>query len=55
MSETSAAGAMRLPTLYASTDFWRLWYAGLVVFVVRWLETLAVAVLAYGATGSPFS
>ena len=54
MSEISAPGAVGLPTLYANTDFWRLWYAGLVVFVVRWLETLAVAVFAYGATGSPF-
>ena len=54
MSEISAPGAVELPTLYANTDFWRLWYAGLVVFVVRWLETLAVAVFVYGATGSPF-
>jgi MFS family permease len=54
MSEISAPRAVRLPTLYANADFWRLWYAGLVVFVVRWLETLAVAVFAYSATGSPF-
>jgi MFS family permease len=40
--------------LFANGDFWRLWYAGLVVFVVRWLETLAVAVFVYRATGSPF-
>src|SRR5580692_4953484 len=40
--------------LFANADFWRLWYAGLIVFVVRWLETLAVAVFVYRATGSPF-
>ena len=35
-------------------DFWRLWLVGLVVFAVRWLEMLAVAVFAYQRTGSPF-
>ena len=35
-------------------DFWRLWLVGLVVFGVRWLEMLAVAVFAYQHTGSPF-
>ena len=35
-------------------DFWRLWLVGLVVFAVRWLEMLAVAVFAYQHTGSPF-
>jgi MFS family permease len=35
-------------------DFWRLWVVGLVVFAVRWLEMLAVAVFAYQHTGSPF-
>jgi MFS family permease len=34
-------------------DFRRLWLVGLVVFSVRWLETLAVAVFAYQRTGSP--
>jgi MFS family permease len=44
----------RMSLLFANADFWRLWYAGLIVFVVRWLETLAVAVFVYRATGSPF-
>jgi MFS family permease len=35
-------------------DFWRLWLVGLVVFAVRWLEMLAVAVFAYQHTHSPF-
>jgi MFS family permease len=35
-------------------DFWRLWLVGLVVFAVRWLEMLAVAVFVYQHTGSPF-
>jgi MFS family permease len=35
-------------------DFWRLWFVGLVVFVVRWLETIAVGILVYQRTGSAF-
>ena len=35
-------------------DFRRLWLVGVVVFAVRWLEMLAVAVFAYQHTGSPF-
>jgi MFS family permease len=40
--------------LAAEPDFRRLWFVGLVVFSVRWLEMLAVAVFAYQHTGSPF-
>jgi MFS family permease len=40
--------------LIGEPDFWRLWLVGLVVFGVRWLEMLAVAVFAYQRTGSPF-
>jgi MFS family permease len=40
--------------LLAEPDFRRLWLVGLVVFSVRWLEMLAVAVFAYQRTGSPF-
>ena len=35
-------------------DFWRLWSVGLVVFTVRWLETVAVGVVVYQRTGSAF-
>jgi MFS family permease len=38
----------------AGADFWRLWYAGLTVFMVRWMETLVMAVFVYQRTGSPF-
>lgn len=41
-------------TLFRDRDFLRLWIAGLCTFVVRWLETLAVGVFAYNATGSAF-
>src|SRR5215469_7954093 len=34
------------------TDFWRLWYAGLVISTVRWLETLVVGVVVYQQTDS---
>ena len=56
MSEISTAhpAPARMSLLFANGDFWRLWYAGLIVFVVRWLETLAVAVFVYRATSSPF-
>src|SRR5262244_4128238 len=40
--------------LFGEPDFRRLWLIGLVVFAVRWLEMLAVAVFAYQRTGSPF-
>ncbi len=40
--------------LIDAPDFWRLWLVGLVVFGVRWLEMLAVAVFAYQHTHSPF-
>jgi MFS family permease len=39
--------------LLGERDFRRLWLVGLVVFSVRWLEMLAVAVFAYQRTGSP--
>lgn len=40
--------------LFRDADFRRLWTAGLCIFVVRWLETLAIGVFAYNATGSAF-
>lgn len=40
--------------LFRERDFRNLWVVGLAVFVVRWLETLAVGVFAYAATGSAF-
>ncbi|MBR0680356.1 MFS transporter [Roseomonas eburnea] len=40
--------------LFRDRDFRNLWTVGLAVFVVRWLETLAVGVFAYAATGSAF-
>ncbi len=47
----SAAGQ---PRLLALPDFRRLWTVGLVIFLVRWLETLAVALFTWQATGSAF-
>jgi MFS family permease len=41
--------------LIDSADFWRLWFVGLVVFVVRWVETVAVGVFVYQDTGSAFT
>lgn len=38
----------------ALPDFRRLWIVGLMLFVVRWLEMLAVGVFAYQATESAF-
>jgi MFS family permease len=35
-------------------DFWRLWSVGLVVFTVRWLETVAVGVFVYQFSHSAF-
>ena len=55
MQETSVARPAKRPAwLIDSADFWRLWFVGLVVFVVRWVETVAVGVFVYQQTGSPF-
>ena len=35
-------------------DYWRLWYVGMVVSTVRWLETVAMGVVVYQQTGSAF-
>ena len=40
--------------IFASGDFLRLWLLGLILFVVRWLEMLAMGVFVYQKTGSPF-
>jgi|OM-RGC.v1.003084559 MFS family permease len=40
--------------LLAIPDFRNLWVVGLMVFVVRWLEMLAVGIFTYQATGSAF-
>jgi MFS family permease len=52
--EAGRKGARRRGLLSAPADFWRLWFVGLVLFGVRWLETLAVAVFVYERTGSAF-
>ncbi|HJS84568.1 MAG TPA: MFS transporter [Acetobacteraceae bacterium] len=55
MSTSFAARLARGPAwAFAGADFWRLWYAGLTVFMVRWMETLAMAVFVYQRTGSAF-
>src|ERR1700745_2621695 len=51
---TTARPASRPAWLIDSADFWRLWFVGLVVFSVRWVETVAVGVFVYQHTGSPF-
>ena len=56
MNGTTAARPVRRPAwLIDSADFWRLWFVGLVVFVVRWVETVAVGVFVYQQTGSAFT
>ena len=35
-------------------DFWRLWYVGLIVATVRWVETVAVGIVVYQRTDSAF-
>jgi MFS family permease len=48
------APASPLRLLAGQADFWRLWMVGLVIFTVRWLETIVVGVFVYRQTGSPF-
>lgn len=40
--------------LFRDRDFLRLWSVGCSIFVVRWLEMLAIGVFAYQVTGSAF-
>ncbi len=55
LSRSLTARLARTPAVaFAGADFWRLWYAGLTVFMVRWMETLAMAVFVFQHTGSPF-
>jgi len=35
-------------------DFWRLWWVGLIIATVRWVETVAVGVVVYQRTESAF-
>ena len=39
----------------SAPDFWRLWFVGLIISVVRWLETIAVGVVVYQRTESAFA
>jgi MFS family permease len=57
MPPTTAArpAAGRPAWLIDSPDFWRLWFVGLVVFSVRWVETVAVGVFVYQRTDSAFT
>ena len=48
------ASPFRRLLLSGRDDFWRLWFVGLIVFVVRWLETIAVGIVVYQRTGSAF-
>ena len=41
-------------SVFASSDFWKLWSVGLILFTVRWIEMLAMAVFIYQKTGSAF-
>lgn len=49
-----AGDSFRLMLRASSPDFWRLWYVGLVVSTVRWLEMVAVGIVVYQMTGSAF-
>ena len=52
MSRQAATAARR--GVFAEPDFRRLWFVGLVVFLVRWLETLVTGLFTWNATGSAF-
>ncbi|PWC26485.1 MFS transporter [Teichococcus aestuarii] len=54
MSDAAAAPSRGVPllTVFAEPDFRRLWIVGLVIFGVRWIETIAVGVFVYQERGS---
>ena len=43
-----------LRRMIGAPDFWRLWYVGLIVAIVRWLETVAIGIIVYQRTDSAF-
>lgn len=47
-------GSLPLKRMIEAPDFWRLWYVGLTVSTVRWVETVAVGVVVYQRTDSAF-
>lgn len=47
-------GSSPLQRMIEAPDFWRLWYVGLTVSTVRWVETVAVGVVVYQRTDSAF-
>ena len=49
-----AAAVVARRGLFTEPDFRRLWFVGLVVFLVRWLETLVTGLFTWNATGSAF-
>jgi MFS family permease len=51
-AEAEQAGAGGKSRLFGSPDFWRLWFIGFVLYVVRWIEMIAMAVFVYQRTGS---
>jgi MFS family permease len=51
---TAQERPMQRLMLTGCPDFWRLWSVGLVVFTVRWLETVAVGVFVYQHGRSAF-
>jgi hypothetical protein len=53
MSETHTTDlSFRYVLRTSPMDFWRLWYVGLVVSTVRWLETVVMGIVVYQQTGS---
>jgi MFS family permease len=53
-TEDVAAIARRSGSLLRDPEFLRVWLAGGIAGVLRWLELLAIAVYVLGTTGSPF-
>jgi MFS family permease len=50
--DAEQVGAGAWSHLFGSPDFWRLWFIGFVLYVVRWIEMIAMAVFVYQQTGS---
>ena len=40
--------------LFRNKDFWAIWFIGLTHNIMKWLEILAVGVVVFEITGSPF-
>jgi MFS family permease len=54
LADTESALSFRQTLHGVPSDYWRLWYVGLIMSIVRWLELVAMGIVVYQQTDSAF-